>query len=68
MDILFTAGLIATIVAALVALGRTWPRSSGLGGYRAGRGAGHGESGTAPGTDAHPDQEDDDVRWDWRDR
>jgi hypothetical protein len=68
MDILFTAGLIGLMVLALVVLGRTWPRSSRLGGFRAGRGAGHDTSGSPRDADARGDQEDDDVRWDWRDR
>ena len=44
--LLMTAALIGLMIGALVLLGRTWPRSSRLGGYRAGRGAGH-EAGAA---------------------
>ncbi len=48
--LLLTVGVIGLMVLALVVLGRTWPRSSGLGGYRAGRGAGHAAGGA--GSDA----------------
>jgi hypothetical protein len=60
---LATLAVVGLMVLALVLLGRTWPRSSRAGGYRAGRGAGH-----TPGTDAAaepPAPEDDDVHWNW---
>ena len=59
-------GLVLTLVlgvvmlVAVVLLGRSWPRSSRLGGYRAKRDGG---APTAPGEP--PVREDDDVRWDW---
>ena len=39
--LLLTLGVILLMVGTLVLLARTWPRSSRLGGFRAGRGAGH---------------------------
>jgi hypothetical protein len=63
--LLMTAALIGLMILALVVLGRTWPRSSRLGGYRAGRGAGH-ETGGDPGADAGV-PEDDDAHWRWTD-
>ena len=65
--LLLTAALIGLMIGALVLLGRTWPRSSRLGGYRAGRGAGH-EAGSG---DADADSgvpEDDDAHWRWSHR
>ena len=63
--LLMTAALIGLMILALVVLGRTWPRSSRLGGYRAGRGAGH-ETGGDPGAEAGV-PEDDDAHWRWSD-
>jgi len=64
--LLMTAALIGLMIGALVLLGRTWPRSSRLGGYRAGRGAGHeagdGDAGAEAGV-----PEDDDAHWRWSD-
>jgi hypothetical protein len=66
--LLMTAALVGLMIAALVLLGRTWPRSSRLGGYRAGRGAGHDTGG---GPDAGAPEvgapEDDDAHWRWTD-
>ena len=63
--LLLTLGVVLLMVGTLVLLSRTWPRSSRLGGFRAGRGAGHGaEGGSDPGA-AVP--EDDDARWQWPD-
>jgi hypothetical protein len=60
--LLLTALLIGGMVLALALLGRTWPRSSRLGGYRARQGsadsAGPDEPGPLP-------PEDDDARWRW---
>ena len=54
--------LAIAMVAAIVLLGRSWPRSSRIGGYRARR------DGGAPTTPVDPPvREDDDVRWDWTD-
>ena len=39
--LLLTLGVVLLMVGTLVLLSRTWPRSSRLGGFRAGRGAGH---------------------------
>jgi hypothetical protein len=67
--LLLTLGVVLLMVGTLVLLSRTWPRSSRLGGFRAGRGAGHEaghgtEGGSDPGA-AVP--EDDDARWHWPD-
>ena len=63
---LAVAGLMA---AALVLLGRTWPRSSRAGGYRAGRGAGAEPGGPAARSadDSTNPPEDDEARWSWPD-
>jgi hypothetical protein len=69
MDVLFTIGMLGLMAAAIVVLGRGWPRSSRGGGYRAGRGLGAGEAGrggAGPGS-APPVPEDDDTRWRWSD-
>ena len=65
-------GLIATLLVAglmavaLALLAKTWPRSSKLGGYRAGlRGRRDPESGDPTGEGGIP--EDDDVHWRWTD-
>ena len=63
--LLFTIALLAVVAGALVVLARSWPRSSRLGGYRAGRGAGRDEAGGQAGEDHVA--EDDDVHWRWRD-
>ncbi|HYO44867.1 MAG TPA: hypothetical protein VES19_16840 [Candidatus Limnocylindrales bacterium] len=52
MDVLLTIGMLGLMVAAIAVLGRTWPRSSRVGGYRAGRGLG-----AATGAGAGPDAE-----------
>jgi hypothetical protein len=62
--LLMTAAVIGLMIGALVLLGRTWPRSSRLGGYRAGRGAGHEGGGGDAGADAGV-PEDDDAHWRW---
>ena len=64
--LLMTAAVIGLMVGALVLLGRTWPRSSRLGGYRAGRGAGHEAGGKGDADAAVP--EDDDAHWRWSDK
>ena len=64
--LLMTAVLIGLMIGALVLLGRTWPRSSRLGGYRAGRGAGHEAGGDRDADAGVP--EDDDAHWRWSDR
>jgi hypothetical protein len=68
--LLFTLGVVVVMVLVLALLARSWPRTSGLGGYRAGRGAGHdaGASSTDAGAEAGGVQEDDDARWQWHDR
>jgi hypothetical protein len=55
--LLLTLAMVALMVLVLALVGRFWPRSSGLGGYRAKGGA---EGGTEP-----PVREDDDTRWSW---
>ena len=60
-----TAAVIGLMVGALVLLARTWPRSSRLGGYRAGRGAGR-EAGDGRDADAGV-PEDDEAPWRWSD-
>ena len=57
---LLTVVLVLAMVAAIVLLGRTWPRSSRIGGYRARRDGGASTAPVEP-----PVREDDDVRWDW---
>ena len=52
--------LVIGMIAAIVLLGRSWPRSSRLGGYRAKRDGG---DPTVP--DEAPVREDDDARWNW---
>jgi hypothetical protein len=63
--LLLTAALIGLMIGALVLLGRTWPRSSRVGGYRAGRGAGRGAADGLDAGDGAP--EDDDAHWRWSD-
>jgi hypothetical protein len=63
--LLMTAALVGLMIGALVLLGRSWPRSSRLGGFRAGRGAGH-DSASGPDADAGA-HEDDDAHWRWTD-
>jgi hypothetical protein len=59
--VLLTLGMFALIAGALVVLARFWPRSSRRTGYRiSGRDSAPGETPPVP--------EDDDTRWDWRDR
>ena len=62
--LLLTAAVVGAMVLALVLLGRTWPRSSRAGGFRAGKGAGRDapDPGVAGGA-----REDDDVHWSWPD-
>jgi len=57
--LLLTVVLAFVMLAAIVLLGRSWPRSSRIGGYRARR------DGGAPAAAEPPVREDDDVRWDW---
>ena len=61
--LLLTLGVVLLMVGTLVLLSRTWPRSSRLGGFRAGRGAGH-EAGAGSDPDATV-PEDDDAHWRW---
>ena len=63
--LLLTLGVILLMVGTLVLLARTWPRSSRLGGFRAGRGAGREAEGGSD-TDATV-PEDDDAHWRWSD-
>lgn len=69
--LLLTLGVVLLMVGTLVLLSRTWPRSSRLGGFRAGRGAGHeAGGGSEPGGGSDADAtvpEDDDARWQWPD-
>ena len=65
LAVLLTFGLLALMGLAIIVLGRGWPRSSRLGGYRArshdaepGSSAGDQERGAAI-------REDDDARWRW---
>jgi hypothetical protein len=58
--LVLTFVLAIVMVAAIVLLGRSWPRSSRIGGYRARRDTG---PPAAPGEP--PVREEDDVRWDW---
>lgn len=60
---LATVAVILVMIVAMVLLARSWPRSSRSGGYRAGRGAGHGSS--ADGGAEPAPAEDDDTRWEW---
>jgi hypothetical protein len=65
--LLLTAVVIGLMIGALVLLGRTWPRSLRLGGYRAGRAAGHEAEGGDAGADAGvPDH--DGAHWRWSNR
>ena len=57
--LLLTVGMVALMVLVLALVARFWPRSSGLGGYRARGGA---EDGHEP-----PVREDDDTHWNWTD-
>jgi hypothetical protein len=72
MDALvLTVGVFGLMALALILLGRTWPRSSRVVGYRAGRGAGHADGGAGSGAGAGTAEpgapEDDDARWSWPD-
>ncbi len=62
--LLMTVGLIIVMVAALVLLGRTWPRSSRRTGFRVSRQDG---SDPAAPESQRPAPEDDEVHWRWRD-
>lgn len=55
--LLLTAGMVALMVLVLAIVGRFWPRSSGLGGYRA---RGDARNGQPPVRD-----DDDDGHWRW---
>jgi hypothetical protein len=61
--ILATAVMLVLIVGGFVLLGRSWPRSSRIGGWRAGL---RGERDAHTEEQARGVQEDDDVRWKWR--
>jgi hypothetical protein len=64
MDVLFTIAMLGLMAAAIVVLGRAWPRSSRGGGYRAGRGYGAGDASMiADGSPRVP--EVDDAPWRW---
>lgn len=79
MDVLFTIAMLGLMVAAIILLGRTWPRSARGGGYRAGRGLGAGDAAGAPrdgagrrgagahdGTDGGPAvPQEEDAPWRW---
>jgi hypothetical protein len=58
--LVLTFVLAVVMVAAIVLLGRSWPRSSRIGGYRARR-----ENGAPTAPVDPPVREEDDVRWDW---
>jgi hypothetical protein len=55
--LLLTMAMVALMVLVLALVGRFWPRSSDLGGFRA-RGGQPGEAGP-------PVREDDDAHWSW---
>jgi hypothetical protein len=58
--LVFTLVVVALMVVAIVVLGRSWPRSSRIGGYRAKR------DGGAPAASGEPPvREDDDAGWNW---
>ena len=65
--ILITAALLVLMATAVILLGRTWPRSSRLGGYRAR--TRDGSVATTPRDDERGEvpREDDDARWRWDD-
>lgn len=63
--ILFTAALIVLMGIALIVLGRSWPRSSRLGGYRVRPGAGSAGSAARDQEQDVAIREDDDARWRW---
>ena len=73
MDVLFTIAMLGVMAASIVVLGRTWPRSSRGGGYRAGRGYGaDGPGGRDEGRgpadatgDGPPVPQEDDAPWRW---
>lgn len=65
--ILITAALLVLMGTAVVLLGRTWPRSSRLGGYRARTRGGPAGSPARDQEQGLAIREDDDARWRWDD-
>jgi hypothetical protein len=61
LGVLLTVGMLGVMGAALLVVARFWPRSSRRTGYRI-----SGQDTTAG--EAPPIPEDDDARWNWRDR
>ena len=65
---LFTTVLLVLMGVALIVLGRGWPRTSRLGGYRARTRGGAGSSAAREQERGTVIREDDDARWRWDDR